>query len=197
MVTSVICFRFSSVVLYYILCGTVNNKNLLLCIAKIMKIMHKLIILIFLFFSYSVFSQKDRVKEDMKRYKMEVKQTILNFFEGFHAGDTTKMKSTMDENIAIQTIVKTKEGEIKTVKTDASRILTAIQNRPSEQKWDERLLSFSIEADSAIANAWTPYEFYVNDNFSHCGVNIFQLFNDGKSWKIIALSDTRHKKGCK
>ena len=93
--------------------------------------------------------------------------------------------------------MRTKEGEIKTVKNDIEKILIAIQNRPAEQKWDERLLAFKIEADSAIANAWTPYEFYVNDNFSHCGVNVFQLFNDGKTWKIIAIADTRFREGCK
>ncbi|PKV51781.1 putative lumazine-binding protein [Aquimarina sp. MAR_2010_214] len=159
--------------------------------------MHKLLILVTLLISYTTFSQKDVSKENKNKYENEVKQTILEFFEGFHAGDTAKMKTTIDENIAVQTIVRTKEGEVKTVKTEVEKILTAIQNRPEEQKWDERLLAFKIDADSAIANAWTPYEFYVNDNFSHCGVNVFQLFNDGKRWKIIAIADTRFKEGCK
>ncbi|WP_241461450.1 nuclear transport factor 2 family protein [Aquimarina macrocephali] len=162
-----------------------------------MNIMYKVSIWVILFFSCSIFSQKNISKDDQNRYKKEVKQTVLDFFEGFHAGDTAKMKTTIDKNIAVQTIVRTKEGEIKTVKTDIEKILTAIQNRPAEQKWDERLLAFKIDADSAIANAWTPYEFYVNDNFSHCGVNVFQLFNDGKTWKIIAIADTRFREGCK
>jgi hypothetical protein len=159
--------------------------------------MHKVSIWVVLFFSCSIFSQKNISKDDQNRYEKEVKQTVLEFFDGFHAGDTAKMRATIDKNIAVQTIVRTKEGEIKTVKTDIEKILTTIKNRPAEQKWDERLLAFKIDADSAIANAWTPYEFYVNDNFSHCGVNVFQLFNDGKTWKIIAIADTRFREGCK
>ncbi|WP_062054893.1 nuclear transport factor 2 family protein [Aquimarina longa] len=151
--------------------------------------MHKILILVIIMLSYNVFSQKKEEKE--------VKQTILNFFEGFHTGDTVKIKTTIDRNIAVRTIIKTKEGKLKTVKSDIKKILTAIKNRPEDQKWDERLLAFRIEADSVIANAWTPYEFYINDTFSHCGVNIFQLFNDGNTWKIIAIADTRFKKGCK
>ena len=36
--------------------------------------------------------------------------------------------------------------------------------------------------------------FGLMDNFSHCGVNSFQLFNDNGQWKIIYLIDTRRKK---
>ncbi len=48
-----------------------------------------------------------------------------------------------------------------------------------------------------MANVWAPYEFYLNNDFSHCGVNYFQLFFDGIQWKIIYLIDTRRKQGCK
>ena len=159
--------------------------------------MYKIFLISLLLVSFTAFSQKDASKDDTNRYQKEVKETILKFFEGFHQGDTIKMKETMDENIVMQTITKNLEGKLRTVQTDVKKFVSAIGNRPAEQKWDERLLLFKIEADSLIANAWTPYEFYLNENFSHCGVNVFQLFNDGESWKIIALADTRKRKGCK
>ena len=56
--------------------------------------------------------------------------------------------------------------------------------------------TYNIQIDGPMANAWTNYEFWVNDSFSHCGVNSFQLFNDQGSWKIIYLIDTRRKEGC-
>ncbi len=158
--------------------------------------MYRLIVFTFLFSSHIGFSQKDNSK-DISRYKEEVKQTILQFFDGFHSGDTVKIRKTMDDNIIMQTIAETKDGGKKAVQTDVSRFLKAIKERPAGQRWDERLLLFKIDADSAIANAWTPYEFYFNDKFSHCGVNVFQLYNDGKSWKIISIADTRNREGCK
>ncbi len=161
--------------------------------------MYKSLAFVLLFFAFlsTGYAQKEVPKDESTRYQKEVKATILEFFEGFHSGDTAKMKKTIDPNIAIQTIAKNKAGELKTVKVAVEKLLGAIQNRPADQKWDERLLLFKIDADANIANAWTPYEFYLNGNFSHCGVNVFQLYNDGNSWKIIALADTRKREGCK
>ncbi len=159
--------------------------------------MYKSIVFTVLFFCFTAFSQKDDAKDVVNINKKEVKQTILTFFEGFHAGDTSKIKKTIDPNMVMHTIVTTKEGKKRMVKTDVEKFLNAINDRPVNQRWDERLLLFKIDADSAIANVWTPYEFYLNDTFSHCGVNVFQLFNDGSSWKIMALADTRNRAGCK
>ncbi|WP_280929269.1 nuclear transport factor 2 family protein [Aquimarina sp. 2201CG14-23] len=127
----------------------------------------------------------------------QAKQAILDFFEGFHEGDTVKIKKTIDANIVMQTISMTKEGNLRTTKTNIKKFLEVIHNRPEDQKWLEKLLDFKIDANENIAQVWTPYEFYVNDQFSHCGVNIFQLFYDGTTWKIMALADTRKRKGCK
>ncbi|UWX56421.1 hypothetical protein NYZ99_09635 [Maribacter litopenaei] len=57
-------------------------------------------------------------------------------------------------------------------------------------------MDYSIQIDGAMANAWTPYEFRINDNFSHCGVNSFQMVKLEGEWKIIYLIDTRRKEGC-
>ncbi len=125
-----------------------------------------------------------------------VKQTIETFFEGFHKGDTTLMKSVMVDKFTTQTAYKNKEGKDVLVTDNSTKLINAIGKRPTEQKWDERLLDFKIQVDGNMANAWTPYEFWFNGNFSHCGVNSFQLFKDNGTWKIIYLIDTRRKKGC-
>jgi hypothetical protein len=59
--------------------------------------------------------------------------------------------------------------------------------------FQEKLLSYTIQVDGAMAHAWTPYEFYVNGKFSHKGVNAFTLFKDKDTWKIIYIIDTRRK----
>lgn len=128
--------------------------------------------------------------------KTAVKATIDTFFEGFHKGDTLLMKSVMMDKILLQTTYTTKEGNNILVSEDASKLISAIANRTSDQKWDERLLSYNIQIDGIMAHVWTPYEFWFNDVFSHCGVNSFQLFNDNGNWKIIYLIDTRRKQGC-
>jgi hypothetical protein len=128
--------------------------------------------------------------------KIKVKAAVDTFFEGFHKGDTTLMKSVMMNKVIMQTAYRNKEGKDILVNDEPGKLINAIANRPEDQKWDERLLDYSIQVDGNMANAWTSYEFWFNDNFSHCGVNSFQLFKDGDQWKIIYLIDTRRKSTC-
>lgn len=126
----------------------------------------------------------------------EVKQTIDTFFEGFHKGDTTLMKSVLSDKIVLQTAFTDRQGKDRLITEELKELIQAVGTRPADQKWDERLLDYQIKIDGNMANAWTPYEFWFNGAFSHCGVNSFQLFNDGGVWKIIYLIDTRRKQGC-
>ncbi len=125
-----------------------------------------------------------------------VKNTIKTFFEGFHKGDTILMKSVMMDKVIMQTAYKNKEGKDILVTDEPGALVKAIGSRPADQKWDERISSYNIQIDGNMANAWTEYEFWLNDKFSHCGVNSFQLFNDGGKWKIIYLIDTRRTSSC-
>ncbi len=127
---------------------------------------------------------------------IKVKAAVDTFFEGFHKGDTTLMKSVMIDKIFLQTTFINKEGINTLVTEKPSELINAIANRTSDQKWDERLLDYNIQIDGTMANVWTPYEFWFNDQFSHCGVNSFQLFNDNGNWKIIYIIDTRRRDGC-
>jgi len=126
----------------------------------------------------------------------KVKAAIDTFFEGFHKGDTTLMKSVMYGKFTTQTAFKDKDGNDVLRSGESADLVKAIGSRPENQKWDERLLDYVIKVDNNMANAWTPYEFWANGKFSHCGVNSFQLFNDNGQWKIIYLIDTRQRTGC-
>lgn len=129
--------------------------------------------------------------------EVKAKDAIVTFFDGFHKGDTTIMKTVLADKVVLQTALKNKEGnDVLRNDGDVSNLLNAIANRPDEQKWDERLLDYIIKVDGNMANVWTPYEFWLNGEFSHCGVNSFQLFHDNGQWKIIYLIDTRRRSDC-
>lgn len=142
-------------------------------------------IFLFLTFGYSQDADQEAVKA-----------TIVKFFDGFHKQDSVLMKETVGNKVVMQSIGKTKEGTTVLREEEFSNFMKAIVSIPKERKFQEKLLSFSIQIDGDMANAWTPYEFYLDDQFSHCGVNSFQLFRDGEQWKIIYIIDTRRKEGC-
>ncbi|WP_041632876.1 3-methyl-2-oxobutanoate hydroxymethyltransferase [Maribacter sp. HTCC2170] len=129
--------------------------------------------------------------------ELKVQSTIEAFFDGFHKQDSMLIKQTVSDGIIAQTIGRKKDGSTAMRTEDFGRFLKSIVSIPDSVNFKEKLLSFNIQVDGAMANAWTPYEFWYNDAFSHCGVNSFQLFKDGEDWKIIYLIDTRRKKGCK
>ena len=124
--------------------------------------------------------------------KSEVQQTIQTFFEGFHAKDTLKMKSTCSEKLVLQSISESAKGNKFSTETP-KEFYIAMATIPAEMQFEERILSYNIQIDGMMAHAWTPYEFYINGKLSHKGVNAFTLFKGAEGWKIIHLIDTRRK----
>ena len=125
-----------------------------------------------------------------------IKNVISLFFEGIHEGDTSLIKQTIASDLTIQTIYTNEEDNTVLKTEEVSHFLNKIASKDPEATWDEKLLSYSIKMDHNMANVWTPYEFYDNGIFSHCGVNSFQLFKAKDQWKIIYLIDTRRKQNC-
>lgn len=123
----------------------------------------------------------------------DVKKVITTFFEGMHTADTLKIKSVCNNGMVLQSISET-NGEDSLTTDTATEFYKSIATIPSHIKIEERLLSYNIQIDGAMAHVWTPYEFYINDKLSHSGVNSFTLFKDNGIWKIVYIIDTRHKK---
>ncbi|MBU3011473.1 nuclear transport factor 2 family protein [Polaribacter vadi] len=153
--------------------------------------MHKIITyLVILIFSVTISAQQ-------KSEETAVKKVIETFFEGLHKGDSTLLKSTLHKNIKIQTTSTNKEG-VHMLKTDTKeKLLISVANKKLEDIYLEKLLSIDIKIDENLASVWTPYEFYFNGKFSHCGANSFQLFNNNGNWEIIYLVDMRRRENCK
>ncbi len=129
-------------------------------------------------------------------HKTEVRKTIETFFKGFHDQDSLTIKSVVGEEIRLQTMGHDRDGKSR-LRTDSfTQFLKSITSIPDSLDFREELLDFDIRTDGPMANAWTPYRFWINGELSHCGVNSFQLFHDGQGWKIIYLADTRRRKDC-
>jgi hypothetical protein len=143
------------------------------------------------FLLFGAFAIAQDISEEDK-----VKEVVETFFEGFHARDSVIMKSVFHEDPVVQTVGRTKEGDTKLVNEKLEKLLKGIVSIPIETEFKEVLHDYVIKIDGDMANAWTPYSFYLNDTFSHCGVNNFQLLKQKGEWKVIYLIDTRRKEGC-
>jgi hypothetical protein len=124
-----------------------------------------------------------------------VKAVIESLFDGMRAKNADQVGAVFSENAIMQTIETT--GETGVVKAGSVvDFVNRIGSLPAEAMLDERITDYQIKIDGPMATAWTPYEFYSNDKFSHCGVNSFQLVKMAEGWKIVYIIDTRRKDGC-
>lgn len=124
-----------------------------------------------------------------------VKAVIESLFDGMRAKNADQIAAVFSENAIMQTIETT--GETGVVKAGSvADFVNGIGGLPADTNLDERIIYYQIKIDGPMATAWTPYEFYFNDKFSHCGVNSFQLVKMASGWKIVYIIDTRRKDGC-
>lgn len=125
-----------------------------------------------------------------------VKATINKMFTGMKNADASLLKSSFADSAVLQTIIQAKEGKIA-VRNEVLKDFIDFVSKQSPGDADERITFETIKIDGPLAIAWTPYNFYYKKQFSHCGVNSFQLVRVNGEWKIQYIIDTRRKQPCK
>ncbi len=127
--------------------------------------------------------------------KAEILKVVNQVFEAMRTSDSTLLKEAFVEKPATYTIFNTKTSETRFIVDDFRNFINAV-GKPKEDVWNEPIWAEKVEIDGPMASVWVEYAFYVNDKFSHCGVDAFQLVKlDGK-WKIFHLADTRRRASC-
>ncbi|MCU7614896.1 nuclear transport factor 2 family protein [Chryseobacterium sp. GMJ5] len=121
-----------------------------------------------------------------------IKAKIQQLFTGMKNADPEMIKTAFTENAILQSV--SKNG---TVKNENIAEFIASISKLSKNDADERITFESVLIDDNLASVFTPYEFYYKGNFSHCGVNSFQMVKQNGSWKIQYLIDTRRKENYK
>lgn len=145
--------------------------------------------LLFLTFVIVSFTASAQSAED------SVKAAVNKLFEGMKNSDAALLRSAFADSAVLQTISRNKEGKTIIQSEDVNAFANFISKQPKGAA-DERIVFDLIKIDGPLAIVWTPYKFYFNTVFSHCGVNSFQLVKVDGDWKIQYLIDTRRKKGC-
>ncbi len=124
-----------------------------------------------------------------------VKAAVNKLFEGMKNSDASMITSSFGDSAVLQTISNSKDGKLIIRNEKVSGFAEVVGKNP-KGALDERIVFGSIKIDADLASVWTPYKFYYNGQFSHCGVNSFQLVRMNGTWKIQYLIDTRRKQAC-
>ncbi|WP_212004852.1 nuclear transport factor 2 family protein [Chitinophaga sp. HK235] len=123
-----------------------------------------------------------------------VKHAVDKLFTAMHNSDSATLKECFSPNAVFQTI-SSENGKTEVKNVSVARFAEVIGKTPKGDA-DERITYGAIHIDAALASVWTPYRYYYQGQFHHCGVNVFQLVKLNGKWKIQYVIDTRRKDAC-
>lgn len=125
-----------------------------------------------------------------------VAEVIERLFKGMKLADSAMVHSAFASEVTMGTVYKDKAGDVK-LRTESSiaDFLKAV-GTPHKEVWNEEIWNLQIRLDGDFAQGWCDYAFYVDKNFSHCGIDAFEMYRTKEGWKIFHLADTRRKTNC-
>lgn len=96
------------------------------------------------------------------------------------------------------------EGRLFSVRVvDGEKVVRSSTNqefldrlKDSEGDWLERMWDADVRVRGDIATVWTPYDFHINGELSHCGIDALDLVKIDGAWMITGGSYTVERDGC-
>ena len=120
----------------------------------------------------------------------QVKKTVETFFAGLNSADVAKIKSVCSDKLILQS-VELHTAANKFTEQTADAFYKMIAETASKVKFEEKVMDYKILTDGTIAHVWVPYEFFIEGQLSHKGVNSFELVKFKEGWKVVYIIDTR------
>ena len=119
---------------------------------------------------------------------------VQRTFDAMKAHDTTAFRSVFAPGARIVGTYTDREGKAAMREITIDRFAGMIGG--SKDELVERIFDPEVRISDNLATVWTGYDFHANGEFSHCGVDAFQLARTPDGWKIVAIADTQRRDGC-
>lgn len=123
-----------------------------------------------------------------------VTDAVVRLFDGMRTGDSAVVRDLFHPEARLLTML-TREGAPALAQAEVDAFVEMVGS-PHDQVFDERIANLEVRVDENLALAWMDYAFYLGEQFSHCGVNLFQFVRTRDRWKIISIADTRRRTDC-
>lgn len=147
----------------------------------------RLFLIIFIALSISSVFGQTKNKKDQK----DISKVLDSFFSELENQDTVKFQALFTDDAQVWSAEQTKDS----VKYGMRNVRDFNIYNP-ERVIHEKPFRYDITSHEYIASAWVPYTLSVNEDFSHCGIDVFTLYKTTKGWKIINISFTMEPNGC-
>ncbi|MYH50872.1 MAG: nuclear transport factor 2 family protein [Gammaproteobacteria bacterium] len=115
--------------------------------------------------------------------------TVQSLFDALGERDTALLTAILHPDILMRSVERSAAGERSASTSTLEGMVARLEAdgpRMTERMWDPE-----VRISGDLATVWTPYDFYVGEDLSHCGADAFILMRDGGDWQITSLSWTR------
>jgi hypothetical protein len=122
-----------------------------------------------------------------------VRHLAETFLGALSAADTASLSTLLAPDAMIYRVVEG-EGGGTIGATTREAFLSGLggDNRSLlERMWEPTVL-----IQGRVAMVWTPYDFHLNGQFSHCGIDVFNLLKDQGGWKVTSITYNVIREGC-
>ncbi|MEZ4414365.1 MAG: nuclear transport factor 2 family protein [Gemmatimonadota bacterium] len=123
-----------------------------------------------------------------------VMAAVEGMFDAMRAKDGDALRGLFLEGARLVSTSRTPDGEPRSriiALDDFASNIAGATVYIDEQIWDEE-----VRVDDNLATVWVKYALFVDQQFSHCGVDAFQLFRTAEGWKIVQVADTQRRQDC-
>jgi hypothetical protein len=119
---------------------------------------------------------------------------VQEFFRAMTANDSAAAARTVHPE-GVNYVMSTRgDSAVLSRSTFAGFLGTLARN---QRTFVERMWEPTVMVHGPIAVVWTPYDFHIDGTFSHCGVDAFSLARSGAGWRIVTITYTVERTGCK
>ena len=115
---------------------------------------------------------------------------VQGIFDALATGDGEILREIMHPDVLMHSVERAADGTRSSSTSTRDQLIARLEG--SEVVLTERMWDAEVRVSGDLAMVWTPYDFYVGEELSHCGADALLLTrNDDESWTIVALSWTR------
>ncbi len=104
--------------------------------------------------------------------------------------DTTTLRSMVLPETDLVAIAPNKKANTFSVSAWLNNIASSDSDL-KEVSWDQ-----AVQVSGPIASLWAPYEFTVDGEFHHCGINVVNFVETEEGWKVAKIVFSVQREDC-
>lgn len=122
-----------------------------------------------------------------------VSELAATFLAALSAADTAELSRSLAPGAMVLSVREGESGPILRAVTRED-FLTSLGGE--DQELLERMWDPEVKVDGDVAMVWTPYDFFLNGEFSHCGTDAFTFLKGPEGWQVAAITYNVVREGC-